>query len=249
MQKILDLLTKAGCKPELVNAIGESLEQYKTTTETTIKEQYEADYVAKIAQAKKVCIDETNTHKRELTRRLQIFLETKAAAIESHHARQLAIGESEAMTKLREVRALLENVELNGQDNGQAKAVIESAKRKIQQLSEERDQAVAKANRQNAIAEKVLRRNRQLVSENTRLKVGGVRRPMTEGKEVNGSSRIDASRRAQSPTTTRPTIVENQTRRPPPKQTKPNERAEEPVGRGAGFGIDTIAAQMDEDVI
>jgi hypothetical protein len=165
MNKILELLTKAGCKPELVQAIGESLEGYKVT----IREQFEADYTAKIEQAKKVCIEETETHKRELSRRLQVFLETRSAAIDAHLARQSALSESEALGKLRNVKALVEGVELNAQAlNGQATAgTIEKAKHKIQQLTEERNQAVATANRQNAIAEKVLQRN--LMTEETDL--------------------------------------------------------------------------------
>lgn len=251
MQKILDLLTKAGCKPELVGAIGEALEEYKTT----VNEQFEADFTAKVEQAKKVCIEETEAHKRELARRLQIFLETKDAAISAHLARQSALSESEAMSKLRGVKSLLEGVEVNGQpDNGQATAVVENAKRKIQQLTEERDQAVATANRQNAIAEKVLGRNRQLVSENARLKSlhggdGGAKPTVTEGRGAprGQTQRVDGTRRAQQPATTRPTIVENQTRRPAPTPNGQNNTRTE--GSRGGFGVGDIAATMDEELI
>lgn len=246
MQKILELLQKAGCKAELVTAIGESLEEYKNT----VREQFESDYTAKIKEAKKVCVEETENHKRELSRRLQIFLETKSAAIDAHLARQSALSESEAMTKLRNVKSLLEGVEVNGKpNNGEATAIAEEAKRKIQQLTEERNQAVQAANRQNAIAEKVLQRNRQLVTENNRLKAQGgnggqTRETVTEGRGAprGQTRRVDQSRRAAQPQTSRPTIVENQTRRPA-------EQPAAPQVRGAGYNVNDIAANMDEDLI
>lgn len=249
MQKILDLLTKAGCKPELVASIGEALEEYKTT----VNEQYEADYAAKVESAKRVCIEETEAHKRDLARRVQIFLETKEAAINAHVARQSALSESEAMTKLKNVKALVEGVELNGQaDNGQATAAIENAKRKIQQLTEERDQAIATANRQNAIAEKVIQRNRLLVTENAKLRSntgdGGVRQTVAEGRGAprGNGGRVDGTRRAAQPATTRPTIVENQTRRPAAPASNGNVRTE---GNRGGFGVNDIASTMDEDLV
>ncbi len=249
MQKILDLLGKAGCKQELIQAIGTSLEEYKTT----VREQYEADFTAKINQAKKVCIEETDAHKRELARRLQIFLETKNAAIEAHLARQSALSESEAMAKLKSLKALLEGVELNSSaENGPATTgIIEKAKLKIQQLTEERDQANETANRRNAISEKVLRRNRELVSENAKLRSqqgnGGPRQPVNEGRtRGNQPQRIDGSRQSSRPTTTRSTIVENQTRRPPTTNGQGNVKTQ---GSKNGTTVNDIAEGMDEDLI
>ncbi len=247
-QKILDLLTKAGCKPELVATIGESLGQYKTA----IREQYEADFTAKVEQAKKVCIEETEAHKRELSRRLQVFLETKSAAIDAHLQRQSAMNESEAVTKLRNLKNVLEGVQVesNGaSQNGQLPAVIEKAKQKIRQLTEERDQAVALANKRNALAEKVLGRNRVLVAENANLKSqgNGAKQPVTEGRGApRGQQRIDGNRRAAQPVTSRPTIVENQDRRPTTQQAAGQTRQQ---GGRTGFGVNDIASQMDDDLI
>ena len=246
MKKVLDLLTKAGCKVELVDAIGEALEEYKRS----INEQFEADYSAKVEEAKKICIEETDAHKRELARRLQIFLETKDAAISATLIRQSALSESEAMTKLRDVKSLIEGIEVNGHsNNGQTTAVVETAKRKIQQLAEERDQAIATANRQNTIAEKVLKRNRQLVSENAKLKAlqnGNGETTVVESRVHGQPQRIDGGRRTQQPTTTRSTIVENQTLRSPAKPAQNNTKVE---GTRGGFGVNDIAATMDEDLV
>ena len=82
MNKIKGLLEKAGCNPELVGGICEALDSYKSD----LREQFEADYKHRVEQAKKVCIDETESHKRELAKRVQIFCETKAAAIEAAEA-------------------------------------------------------------------------------------------------------------------------------------------------------------------
>lgn len=246
-QKILDLMAKAGCKPELVQAIGESLVAYRTT----IQEQYEADFTAKVEQAKKVCIEETEAHKRELSRRLQVFLETKSAAIDAHLQRQSAMNESAAASKLRNLKALLEGVQVEQNataTNGQVTpAVVENAKRKIQQLTEERNQAIAISNKKNAIAEKVLQHNRELTTENARLKsqLGGNRRPVAEGRGAKPNQRIDGSRNGARPTTSRPTIVENQDRRP---ATQPQPGNTRPASKG-GFGVTDIAGSMDEDLI
>ncbi len=249
MTKIRDLMLKAGCKPELVDQICESLETYKTT----LRDQYEADYTAKVTQAKKVCIDETEAHKRELSRRLQVYLETKDAAISSHLARQAALNESAATAKLRSLRSLLEGVQVgpNGQaNNGSVTAVTEKAKHKIQQLSEQYNQAAALANKRNALAERVLQRNRALMVENRRLhtllKDHGGRAPVTESRTPRPGQRIDTSRRAAQPVTSRPTIVENQDRRPAPNGTPGQTRVN---GRQSGFGVTDIAANMDEDLI
>lgn len=250
-QKILDLLTKAGCKSELVASIGESLDLYKTT----IREQFEADFTAKVEQAKKVCIEETESHKRELSRRLQIFLETKSAAIDAHLQRQSALNESEATTKLKSVKSLLEGVTVEqnvSSQNGQLPAAIEKFKQKIQQLTEEREHAIALANKKNAIAEKVLTRNRELMAESAKLKARGgsvAKTSMAEGRgapRAAATQRIDGTRRAVQPATSRPTLVENQDRRP---ATQPSSGATRQQGGKSGFGVVDIASIMDDDLI
>lgn len=249
MDKIRDLMLKAGCKPELVDQIVESLNTYKST----LQEQFEADFTAKVEQAKKVCIEETEAHKRELSRRLQVFLETKSAAIDAHLQRQSALNESAAVSKLRNLKSLLEGVQVEQNAaalNGQVTpAVVENAKRKIQQLTEERNQAVAVANKKNSIAEKVLKHNRELTTENARLKsqLNGARQPVAEGRGApRGAQRIDGSRQATRPTTSRPTIVENQERRPAAQNQQGQTR---PAASKGGFGVVDIAGSMDEDLI
>lgn len=240
MNKILELLEKAGVKKELASSIGESLEQYKTS----LKEQFEADFTAKVEQAKKICIEETEAHKRELARRFEVFLETKYGAIEAAFQKQAAVHESEAVTKLKDVKSLLEGIMPTGQDGaantGKIATALEKAQHQIKQLTEERDQAVAKANKQNGVAETVLAWNRQLVAENARLRSNiNQTRPVTEGK-------LDTRRATQQPVTTRPTLVENQDRRPA-KATAAGQTA--PASARNGFNVADIASVMDADLI
>lgn len=244
MDKIKALLEKAGCKTELVDQICESLVTYKDT----LQEQFKAEQAAKIEEAKKVCIEETEAHKRELARRLQIFCETKSAAIEAQLAKQSALNETEAEARLLSVRRLVEGIDPNGEHNGDVTATLEKAKRQLQVANEEKKRAVEAANRQMEIAQKALRQNRQLATENAQLK-RGTGRQVNESRQAPAGQgrRIDNNRRnTTQPTTTRPTLLENQDRRTPAKQTQPNIIN---AGNPAGYGIADIAEGLDEDLV
>ncbi len=240
MNKIQSLLEKAGCNPELVGGICEALEEYKST----LREQFEADYNNRIEQAKKVCIRETENHKAELARRVQIFCETKAAAIEAQVARQSALSESAAATKLKTIVNLLEGVEPNGPSNGQATAVLAKVKSRLKQVNEEKQKAVEVANRQVAIAEKALKENRRLASEVATLKRKLDTTVVSESRRSAPIRKQAAVQKKPSqPMTTRQTLVENQDRRPPA-------RREAPISRPTkGFGVADVAANMDDDLV
>lgn len=234
MDKIKELLAKSGCKTELVSAIVESLERYKAD----LQDRFTVDFNSKIERSKKVCVEETEAHKRELARRLQIFCETKSAAIEAQLAKMSALSESQATTRLKKMRALLEGVELNGVENGQNAAAMEKAKRRSQQLQEERDRAIAEANRKTAIAEKALKQNRQLVTENAKLK--NDQGSITENR---APRRLEPTVRQNRPATTRATLLESQDRRPTARTTPAITR------QGIGFSVLDIAASMDPELI
>jgi len=235
MDKIKGLLVKAGCKQELVEAIAESLENFKTD----LKENFTREYGVKVEQAKKVCVEETEAHKRELARRLQIFCEAKSAAIEAQLTKMSALSESQASAKLKNVRALLEGVELNGKRDGKTAAEVEKAQRQIKQLKEERDRAIAEANRKTAIAEKALKHNRTLVTENAKL---SEQKPTVMESQAR---RLEAPRKSARPATTRATLLESQDRRPVQPRVTQNT-----VARPNGsFSVLDIAATMDVDLV
>jgi len=237
MDKIKALLEKAGVKPELATQICESLVQYKSS----LREQFNKEYAAKVKQAKKVCLEETEAHKRELARRVQIFCETKSAAIEAQIARQSALNETEAMSKLTRIVGLLEGVEPNGGQSGDVTATIDKLKQQVKVATEGKKQAVELANRKTAIAEKALKRNRELA---TALKTIEERKQstragaVTESRQAPASRRIDMSRVSGRARSTRATLTENQDRRPV-QQRRPS---------SGGFSIDNIAAGMDSDL-
>lgn len=229
------LLAKSGCKAELVDSICEALDSYKST----IQEQCKAEYTAKLKKAQQVCLEETEAHKRELSRRLEIFCEAKGNAIEAHLKKQSALSESEATTKLRQIKLQLEGVEVNGLQSGQLAAETAKFNRQIQKLTEERDRAIAKANKQTAIAEKVLKHNRTLVQK-AAIAESAVK------PQQRPAGRIDAGRSKGKAVTTRPTLTESQDRRPPQRQqSRPNVVSHDVQTRGT-FGISDIAAAVDD---
>jgi len=233
MDKIKELLEKAGCKQELVSSICESLVSYKES----VKEQFEKDANSKIEAAKKVCIEETENHKRELARRVQIFCETKSTAINAQIQKQQQIGESGAMAKLKEVKSLLEGITVNGQKNGQTSVALERAQRQVKALAEEKNKAIETANRYTQIAEKALKENRSLVAENTKLKKTVQAKPLVESKSPQNTKRLDTGRNKSNVTTTRATLAENQSR------TRPAQTIREANGMNS---IQSIASQIDD---
>lgn len=240
MNKIKSLLAKAGVSHELVDSICEALEEYKTT----LREQYDSDYANRVEQAKKVCIEETEAHKRELARRVQIFCETKTAAIEAQLTKQSALSESEAVTKLKDILSILEGIEPNGESNGQATAALEKAKLKLQQVNEERARAVEIANRQTAITEKALKENRKLASEVAQLKNRRNGTVATESRQPQRRQAIDNRKPAGKQVSTRQTLLENQDRRQP-TSSGPNTR----VANSGRVSISDIANDLDEDLV
>jgi hypothetical protein len=181
---------------------------------------------------------------------VQIFCETKGAAIEAQLAKQSALNESEALTKLNQISALLEGLEPNGKPSGDVTAVVEKLKRQAQVATEEKNRAVELANRKTAIAEKALKRNRELatalktVQEQT---TGTPKKTVNEGKgQKPRRQRIDKSRQGGQSRSTRATLTESQDRRPPAKSNQPHVTG---TGNGNGYTVDNIAAQIDEDLV
>jgi len=240
MDMIKSLLEKVGVKPELSQQICTSLENYRST----LREQFDAEYSAKIEEAKKVCIEETEAHKRELSRRVQVFCETKGAAIEATVAKQSALRESEAVSRLKSIVSLVEGIEPNGELNGELEADVKKLKQRLKAVTEGKQLAVATANRQTALAEKVLKKNRILEAKSVKAKADAT---IVENRRPDRKpARIDANRQSGRPVSTRATLVESQDPRPVPTRQDSHIAS---TGDGGGFGVDSIAVDMDEDLI
>jgi hypothetical protein len=213
MDKIRDLMVKCGLKTEVAAHLCESIQTYVSQREAELQAQYES----KIEEGKKICLEEVDSHKRELARRLQIFCESKSTAIELQVARQAAIKESAATARLRSIQTLLVGVQPNEGGDGKVRDENDKLKNQIKELAESKGKAIAEANRANALAEKVLKRNRNLESI---LNEG--RRRQSTGKAVVSEERTQrpavkaAPVRARSaqPQTTRATLAESQARTP-----------------------------------
>lgn len=238
--ELKDLLQRAGVQPEFTGRIIESLESYKTS----IKENLEADFVTKISKAKKICVEETETYKRDLARRVQIFCETKGAAIEAQLRKQSVTSESYSSGKLNKIAAIVEGIELNAGNNGKLLADLQAARAKIRQLVESRNEATELANKQTSIARKILDESKGLETENSRLKRMLAGKTVSESRapvEPRRPSLLPRKNPSQTVKTTRPTLVENQDPTSPPKQPA--------IAANGVFSINSIAANIDETII
>lgn len=209
MDKIKELLKKCNLSDEAAQKICESLDRYATT----LKQQYDEEFRGRLKEAKKVCLDETNAHKAELARRLQVFLEAKSAAIEEQIARQAANKKAEAVARLEKIQGLLEGIEPSGQSSSELQAEVAKLKRVAEHLVEERNKAIEKARKMQAISERVLNRNRELTKSLTEGRT-------TTRKPVN-TPRVPAKRGVASRKTTQRTLAENVDRQPRPPVQRP----------------------------
>ena len=233
MDKIRELLTKSGVSEEAASKICESLDTFRTE----VKEQYDAEFTTRLQKAKQVCLEETNAHKAELSRRVQIFLEAKNTAIEQSLLRSSAQRETEAAATLEKIASLVEGIEPNGQSCSELKTELAKYRRITESIAKERDAAMQKAKRLTGISERVLAQNRAL------------ERRIAEGQEApakpNGQvKRIDEDRSKGKPQTTRRTIKE--TVEPPQPQRESASNARRVGSMTAPKTPDDIAGVMED---
>jgi hypothetical protein len=235
MDKIKQLMIESGLSAEAAAKICESLDGY----ETQLKTKYESAFKARLNKAKKVCAEEVAEHKREMSRRIQIFFEAKKNSIEES-LRKVAINkETEAAAQLERIHAMLEGHNIDGQPNSELKAQVQHLGQKVKALKEDRDKAVTKANQTVELAEKVMARNRTL--ERT---IKESQQP-TGGKAAKQpAKRIDEGRRRGRTRTPRPTLAQNQdalTEGAPPQR-------QQSQGGSKMVGPAQIAQDMDPNI-
>lgn len=244
MEKIRALLAKCGLSQEASDALCEAFEQH----ETQLRERVEEEFTTRIDAAKRICIEETEAHKAEISRRVQIFLEANTSRIEQHIARQAMNREGQAIGLLEQVKGLIEGVSISPDESN---AELKKLRGAVKKLAEERDQAVKVAKRQQNIAENVLKRNRDLekqvaLSEQEE-RPAPRRAPVNEARGNGGNRRIDQNRQQGRTNTTRRTLAESQERNAPGDNREGNVR-----GGGGSNTIMTpaqIAATIPDDVI
>lgn len=221
MDKLRELLKQLGGSDELIGAISEELGRYGEE----LKEQYSRDFNDRIQKARQICLEEVQKEKSALARKVSIFLESKLEAIDKAAEKHRLQEDTEAVSKLKRMRAYLEDVQLD--DNGQSRELQETKKqltrlnKAFKTLKEERDVAVYKANQANEIALKALGRNRllegkakettALVESKSQSDKGGAPTPktVTEKEQPKGTALVeDRQVPARSKTTRKP--VESQ---------------------------------------
>lgn len=233
MDKIKELLEKLGSK-ELAAQIIESLESH----EKTLRETLDSEYKARLTKAKEVCLEEVETYKNELARKAQIFFESRADKIEQQIAKQVAIRESAAESKLKETKAILEDIEVEA-DNGQAKADLKALQDKVANLSraiksitEAKEQAELKANRAHEVAEKTLKRNRDL--EKALTEAADKKPVVEESKKVVKEDKVVTAKTGDSKTSN--VVNEVTVKKPVVKEVRTN---------SMGYDPSAIADQLD----
>ena len=176
LDKIKNLLSKSGVSDALATQIVESMEEYKATVVAEAQEEL----AQKVKAAKTVVLEEVESYKSNLARRVQLFCESKSQTIEQQLTRRSAASETEATTKLTEVKALLEGIQLDGKPNGQLQAQLADAKDQLGRLGKQLTATKEQAERSARIAESVMEKNQKLIKENKSLAKGGV---IQEGKK------------------------------------------------------------------
>jgi len=256
MDKIKGLLKQIGATEELADQICEQFECH----EKQIQEKYEGVYTNKLAQAKKICVEEVQKYKVDLAQKVKIFLEGKSGQIEKRLDQQRAIEEGEAKATLRQVREITEGIEVADDAELQAlRAKLEKLENKNAQLTEDKKKALVAANRANKIALEIIERGNNTVSESvqdTDSKEEGV--PTKTDEKVEDKTVKESKDKAKTvkkqkvlketvskkkikqakPKTTRRTLAESQT----PKTAKPVDSS---TGIEADNDILDIANKID----
>lgn len=224
MDKIVELLKQIGASDELAEEIKKELHNWQTSQQKKLDEELRQ----KLVNAKRVCIEEVENYKKEIARKVEIFLESQVAAVERGAQERQAIEESKAVNTLKRAKGLLEGITIDG-NNGDlqaAKSQIEQLRRKLSSVMEAKEKVDHQFVKVRKIAEDALKRNRLLeskIAENTK----------TPAPKKGGTKLESARPQAGKTHTNRPTRRENQV--PSRSQTQTGDRE-----------IDAIAASVDE---
>jgi len=206
MDKIKDLLKQLGASEDLSNAVVTELTAYDKRTQV----KYDEEFKKRLEKAKQVCLEEFESEKKKLARKIEIFLESRVAKIDREAQRQAAIGESESAKTLRLVKRAVDGVPIDGTTQAFQAVKVENKRLRVRlnQILEEGGKFKAEAQRANTIAQKALERNRLLESRKTET--------VTEENKDLASLKV----KSEEPKTTRKVMVESQEpARPKPANT------------------------------
>lgn len=217
MDKIKQLMIKVGLSEEAANQLTASIDNHLQQ----LRESVDKEYQQKLEKAKQICLKETEDHKRELSRRLQIFLEAKSNHIQEVLGKQSAERGTEAESKLEKIASLVEGIEINGQPNSDLQAQNAKLIESTNKLQAQYKKAITKANQLQEVINTVLKRNKKLEQS------------LAESQQkqlVSESTNLNQYKTKSKAATTRRTLEENVTRKTPEKRaTNPIEQIAETI--------------------
>jgi hypothetical protein len=236
MDKIKELLIALKISEEAADELVAKMVEWKETEQNALQEELQT----RLQEAKKVCIQAVAEEKQELARKVEIFLESKVAAVERGARGRLAIEESEAANSLKQIKQMLEgiNVGVQNEDLQATQAENEKLRKQLATTSEERNTFQNQYKRAHGIAEQSLARTRNLEEKLQQLTNGEPIEESNKGSKRKGTILEESRKKSGKPKTNRPTRKESQQ---PAK--KPNGSV---LSESADDGILSIAAEIEE---
>lgn len=158
--KITALLEQLTEDKDLSRKVVNLLEQWKRDQKQALKE----DIKRKFDTAIKVCEEEVDNYKKEISKKVEIFLESHVAAVERSARDRKAIEESKAVNDLKRVKNILEGISHDG-SNGDLQAYIkqnEELRKSLAVVTEQKAEFVKRYNRTKNIATNAIERNKIL---------------------------------------------------------------------------------------
>lgn len=164
------------------------------------KKQLAEDFAKRIEQAKKVCIEETEAHKATLSRGVKVFLESKIQAIEKAATKKKAIEESESVNTLKQLKSLLEGINVDEAKANQDLQVVNkekvALKKELSEAKEALTREKAKASKLSEISEKSMERQKVLES-----RLQTIEKEIKESRKPMGRTLAEAKQPAAKPKT------------------------------------------------
>lgn len=165
MDKIKQLLKEMGISEEISKEFISTCEGWLKTERVKLNEEFDA----RLNKAKQVCVEEVATHKANLSRGVQLFLESRIENIKKAGQKQLANEESEVISKFKQLKALLEGINV---DEAAASKELQAVKKdndllkkQVTESVEAMSQLKAKAAKLADISEKSFARQKLLESK------------------------------------------------------------------------------------
>lgn len=232
LSKIESLLKQMGISEEATKEFVTVCQEWHKTEKDKLQEEYKV----RLEKAKKLCVEEVEAHKANLSRGVKMFLENQGDIIRKASEKKAAIAESDAVNQLKKIKSLLGGIDVDGAVNAQA-VQAESKKNaelvgQVATLTESLSKERAKAAKLGELSEKSLSRQRELektITEHKQL-LTEARNSLSKGKTTLAEGKV----KAQKPKTARKPISESD------------------VGKGKGSvvtesesDIDKIAALME----